>query len=91
MKAKLMDKVDKPSQWEGLHNPEIVGSFVYHSDAEKNVGNFFVISNGFKLDYERYKTNILLLFDHCKLFFKTCDIFNALGLTSMVVEKLMVI
>jgi hypothetical protein len=74
---KLIDKVEKPGQWEGLHNSETGESFVYHWDTEKNAGKKFVISNAFKLHYERYKTNIIPLYDHYKLTFKACDTFNA--------------
>lgn len=71
--------VSKPGDWSGIYKPgEIPELFVYHWDANKDIGKKFCLTNAFKKQRKsRSSTNSLIpAYDAYKCMFNVCDRFN---------------
>lgn len=73
---KVKDKIQRPGDWYGLHNPQSKESVVYCWDQDINIGKKLVISNAMKLTDSLRSSMIVPIIDLYKITFKACDVYN---------------
>lgn len=73
---KLKDKVERPGDWAGIHNPITRESAVYYWDKDENISKKLVISNALTKTTSRNCNENIPIYDIYQVTFKSCDIFN---------------